>query len=361
MSLQLSLPVLCGQLIVGGFEGETLPPRFARALHAGKRGGAILFKRNLPSVDHARALCGEIASTTRPDLPPFLGVDEEGGRVSRLRAPVLRLPPMRKLAGLGDASLLERCGRLLGQQLAAAGFNLNFAPVLDVDTNPDNPIIGDRSFGRDADAVCLGALAFYQGLSAHVLGCGKHFPGHGDTTVDSHLGLPVIEHDRARLLAVECMPFLAAARSNMDSLMTAHILVKALDPEVPATLSKAVCTDLLRRELGFQGVLFSDDLEMRAVADRYPVEESAVQAIEAGCDVLLICRSEDLQDQALEALIRRAEKDQGFRERCTEALVRGLNARKRKAPNPVFDDARFRAVMGASAALEAELRQRGVL
>lgn len=358
MALQLSVSTLCGQLIVGGFEGESLPAHFAGALRSGRRGGVILFKRNLPSPENARFLCAEVLDSCHQEMPPFFGVDEEGGRVSRLRSPVLRLPPMRRLAGLGDAGLLTRVGSLLGKQLAALGFNLNFAPVLDVDTNPSNPVIGDRSFGATPEDVCLGALSFWQGMSRYVLGCGKHFPGHGDTSVDSHVGLPVIEHDRQRLQELELLPFIAAARANMDALMSAHIVVKALDLVRPATLSPVVCTELLRRDLGFQGVLFSDDLEMGAITAHYSIEDAAVLAVEAGCDALLICKNEDLQDRAHAALVRKAERDKAFLRRCSEAATRGLNARRRRTPNPIFNESIFQGLMGQSRALEDEIKKR---
>ena len=358
MEARFSVPVLCGQLIVGGFDGESLSPRFAKALRAGKRGGAILFKRNLPTVEHARQLTREIIDTARPDLPPFVALDEEGGRVSRLKSPVVRLPPMRRLAERSDAAFLESVGRVLGMQLAACGFNLDFAPVLDVDTNPANPVIGDRSFAADAEAVSMAALAFYQGLSRSVLGCGKHFPGHGDTSTDSHFDLPTIEHGMDRLRQVELVPFVAAARANVDAIMTAHILVRAIDPHVPATLSRAICTDLLRRDIGFQGVLFSDDLEMKAVADRFPIEDSAVLAIEAGCDVLLVCRDEDAQERALDALVHRAESDPAFLERCSEAVRRGLNARKRRVARPLDDEAELRRVFAMSREIEQRIEEK---
>ena len=356
MPVRMSPAVLCGQLIVGGFEGESIPTSFFRELAGGRRGGAILFKRNLPSVTHAHALCRDLVNAAPKELPPFVALDQEGGRVARLGAPVIRLPPMRTLSPLGT-KLLERCGRVLGAQLAALGFNLDFAPVLDVDTNPDNPIIGDRSFGRDPEEATMGALAFYQGLSRSVLGCGKHFPGHGDTSVDSHLGLPVIAHARARLDAVELVPFVAAARSGMDAFMTAHVVVRALDPGVPATLSKAVCTELLRREMGYDGVLFSDDLEMKAVADHHPVESLAVGAIAAGCDVLLICREEALQMRAHEALVRECEKSPAFLDRCREAVRRTMNARRRRPPAPA-DEAKLADTLRLSSALEDEIATR---
>jgi beta-N-acetylhexosaminidase len=334
MGLTLPLSVLCGQVIVSGFDGVELSAPLATALRKGERGGVILFKRNLPSLAHALRTNSLIAALAPPDLPPFIGVDEEGGRVRRMPEPALKLPPMAKLAARGDEQLLEDAGTLLGEELQHAGFTLDFAPVLDVDTNPDNPIIGDRSFGKDPETATRLALAFHRGLSRHVLGCGKHYPGHGDTDLDSHLALPVLRHDDARLRRIELPPFQAAALAGMASLMSAHVVVDAWDPGVPATLSKRICTDLLRGELGYRGVLFSDDLLMKAVADLHPVGELAVSAIVAGCDALLVCNDDALSAQTHEALIHEAEKSPAFRERLTEAVTRGLAARRTRVPTP---------------------------
>ena len=243
---------------------------------------------------------------------------------------------MRALGKIGDVELVRRAGFLLGRQLAPLGFNLDFAPVLDVDSNPKNPIIGDRAFSDEPDAVARFGRAFAGGLGkAQVLACGKHFPGHGDTDKDSHLDLPVIRHDKERLDAVELPPFRAASHAGIPTLMSAHIVLSEIDPGVPATLSHRVCTTLLRGELGFRGVLFSDDLEMRALSDNYEIAESAVGAIAAGCDALLICRDFELQEAALDALVRRAEADSSFKSRCTEALGRNLAARRAKPPRPL--------------------------
>jgi beta-N-acetylhexosaminidase len=327
----LSLEHLCGQLIVGGFDGETLPARFRDALRARHRAGAILFRRNLSTLEGTRALCAALIEADT-DAPPFIAIDEEGGRVGRLPAPYTRLPPMRSLAATSTLQELERVGDQLGSTLASLGFNLDFAPILDVDTNPANPIIGDRAFSADPHEAASRALAFAAGLGRHVLTCGKHFPGHGDTHLDSHLALPVVDHDEARLRAIELVPFAAACPLRVDSMMSAHIVVNALDRGIPATLSRRVCTTLLRDELGFEGLLFSDDLEMKAVADMFPIEESAVRSIEAGCDVLLICKDEDLQDRAHRALVLSCERDSSFRERCVEAATRSLDARYRRPP-----------------------------
>ncbi len=348
-TLELPLQRLCGQIIVGGFEGPELSPRFEQALREGRRGGAILFKRNLPDFDVVARICGAIGAAAPREMPPFIGVDQEGGRVTRLPKPFLTLPPMRLLGEIGDLGLIRRAARAVATELAAVGFNLNFAPVLDVDSNPDNPIIGDRSFGRDPRTVMRAGVAFMQGLQdKNVLARGKHFPGHGDTSVDSHLDLPIITHDRARLEAVELPTFRAASGAGIATLMTAHLVVEALDPGVPATLSRAICASLLRAEIGFEGVLFSDDLEMAAIAARYPIEEAAVEAVWAGCDALLICKSEDLQDRALEALVKKCEADTRFRDRCAEAVGRCLRVRRLAPPRPIEDRAALREIVGSA-------------
>jgi beta-N-acetylhexosaminidase len=253
---------------------------------------------------------------------------------------------MRLLGETEDFYLATRVGQQLGRALAALGFNLDFAPVLDVDSNPNNPIIGDRSFATRPDLVASLAVAFGLGLEeSGVLSCGKHFPGHGDTSVDSHVGLPTVHHERARLDAVELVPFRAYAEARLGTLMTAHVVVTSLDAQVPATLSSAVCTDLLRRDVGFRGVLFSDDLEMAAVAATYAIEDSAVCSIRAGCDSLLVCSNEDLQDRAHAALVRECERDASFRLRCIEAVDRSLEARRKRPPRPAATVAEARAVV----------------
>jgi beta-N-acetylhexosaminidase len=329
MTLARELSDLCGALLLVGFDGETLDAETARALSERRRAGLILFRRNVASIEQVYELCGEIARATTAEHGPFIAVDQEGGRVMRLPAPAIQLPPMSVLGALGQEGLARRAGAAMGAELFAMGINLDFAPVLDVDSNPENPVIGDRSFGRDPGLVADFGRAFIQGLQARgVLACGKHFPGHGDTDTDSHLALPIVRHPRERLEAVELIPFRWAAR-EAGSLMTAHVVYEALDPDVPATLSPKISTDLLRREVGFHGVLFSDDLEMRALADRYTVEESAVGAIRAGCDVLLVCKDASLADRAHRALVREAEQDEGFRSRCIQAAERSRSARRR--------------------------------
>ena len=317
-----ALAQAAGQLLTVGFDGPSLPAELERRIAAGYVGGAMLFRPNIEAPAQVASL---VASLRRaPARPDFLvAIDQEGGLVQRLRSPLTVWPDMLSVGTAGDVGRTEQVGRALGHELAALGIGWDFAPVLDVHTNPDNPVIGKRAFGTTPEAVAAHALAFWRGLrSAGVLGCGKHFPGHGDTRTDSHLELPVVDHPLERLRAVELAPFAAAAAAGMEAIMTAHVLFPALDPDRPATLSRRVLTDLLRGELGFRGVIVSDDLGMKAVADRYPIGELAVAAVDAGADVLLIREPASAQVLAHEALVRAGEREPRMAQRIEESAAR---------------------------------------
>jgi beta-N-acetylhexosaminidase len=317
------LPRLCGQLLSVGFDGPTAPRELLARIAASEVGGVMLFRPNITAAGQVAALVTELRKASPPEAPLLVSIDQEGGLVQRLRGVATEWPPMLAVGEAGDPSRTQQVGRALGEELAALGVGWDFAPVLDVHTNPANPVIGNRAFGVTPAAVAAHALAFWRGLrAAGVVGCGKHFPGHGDTRTDSHLELPVVDHDLARLRAVELAPFLAAARAGIDALMTAHVLYPALDPANPATLSRAILTDLLRGELAFRGVIVSDDLGMKAVADRWPIEELAVASIDAGADHLLVREPAARQVAAFEALVRAAETRADFRARVEESAAR---------------------------------------
>ena len=291
-----------GQLLFGGFEGAELPAALRAQIAAGRVGGVVLFRRNFESAEQARALLGALHAAAPDELPLVVAIDEEGGRVQRLCDWWTAWPPMRRLGEHDDLAFTAAVAHALGRELADLRIDLTFAPVVDVDTNPANPVIGDRSFGRTPELVARHACAFLAGLQAEgVAACAKHFPGHGDTCVDSHLALPVLAHDLARLRAVELPPFAAAIRAGVASVMTAHVLLPALDPEDPATLSARVL-GLLRDELGYDGLVFSDDLDMAAVADRHAPADLVARAVGAGVDVLLACRDPRRQTELLSAL-----------------------------------------------------------
>lgn len=330
-----------GSLIIGGFEGLEPSPQLLARLASEKLGGVIVFKRNVHSLAQVAALNSAIATAAGADQPPvFISVDQEGGPVARLRGLITDFPPMAVIGGLEDPDLCHRLGKLLGAELKSVGFNTDYAPVLDVHTNPDNPIIGPRSFSSDSTTVGRLGVPFAQGLlAAGVVPCMKHFPGHGDTEVDSHVGLPVVHHPRKRLEQVEWSPFQLGIDAGLPLIMTAHVTVSALDAEHPATLSQAVVNGALRRQLGFQGCVISDDLEMAAVADRYAVDEMVELGLIAGVDLFLICHQLSRQAQAFETLVHLGEQSSSWRERIgtCAARVRNLRLSMGKSLSPPTD------------------------
>jgi beta-N-acetylhexosaminidase len=332
--IHLSTAACAGQVIVAGFGAGEPPEALCDLARRGGLGGFILFRRNIGETAELAELTGRLRALSPDGTPLWIAVDQEGGRVARLRSPVLTLPPMRVLGEIDDPILTRDAAYTLGRQLALLGFNLDFAPVLDVDTNPSNPVIGDRSFAREPERVVTHARAFASGLAAAgVIACGKHFPGHGDTQVDSHLELPRVSHLRERIEQVELFPF-KALQAELPCIMTAHVVFDALDPGCPATLSRAIVSNLLRGELGFGGLVWSDDLEMKAITERWGVGEAACAAIEAGCDAVLICSQPQLVLDAQRALERKAEHDAAFAARLRAAASRSIAARPTRSPPP---------------------------
>ena len=281
---------LASGCILAGFAGTAAPSWLARELEAGL-GGVVLFARNVEGPKQLRRLTGSI----RVSPTTVVAIDEEGGDVTRLEATRgSSIPGHLALGAIDDAGLTERVARALADELHAAGVTHDLAPVADVNVNPRNPVIGVRSFGSDPDLVSRHVAAFVTGLQAGgVAACAKHFPGHGATEVDSHLGLPVVQATREELLAVELMPFRAAVAVGTRAIMSAHLVVPAVDA-APATLSRAQLTGLLRDELGFTGAIVTDALEMKAVSATVGMEEGAVQALLAGADAL--CLGHDIDE-----------------------------------------------------------------
>ena len=289
-------------LLTVGFAGKTPDAETARLLDLGV-GGVVLFARNVEAPAQVAELTRELKR--RAAGPLVVSVDQEGGSVARLRSGFTRLPPFRALGDTADARLARELGHVVGNELRAVGIDWNFAPVLDVDTNPANPVIGARSLASDPERVAELGSAFARGLlDAGVAPCGKHFPGHGDTRQDSHHELPRLPHALDRLERVELVPFARAVASGIPALMTAHIVFEALDAERPASMSAAVVRGLLRERLGFSGLVVTDDLEMKAIADSFAIEDVALGALTAGVDVLLVCHSAELARRAIDAIVR---------------------------------------------------------
>ena len=306
-----------GRLFMLGFEGTKLPQRARDFLEKDQALGAVLFKRNIESREQVIDLNKSISG--------LVAVDQEGGRVTRLKGITKDIPPMREIgeAAKQDPELPYRVGFQMGGELKELGFHIDFAPVMDVDTNPKNPIIGDRSFSRDPEEVARFGVKFIEGMQeAGIFACAKHFPGHGDTDLDSHLDLPVISHDLERINQIELPPFKAAIKAGVASIMTAHIIMKALDEQVPATLSHIILTKLLREQMGYEGVIVSDDLEMKAVADRYSIPELVERGLLAGVDLFLICRELDKTEEAIETAHKLVDQGVVPKKRVLEALAR---------------------------------------
>jgi beta-N-acetylhexosaminidase len=297
----LSIPPDIASLVCIGFDGTEPTPFLEEALHAGVS-TVILFSRNVGTPEATSTTCNLIREVA--GRPILIAIDQEGGESRRLVDGFTPVPSMRQLADGGDDAIHE-AATVTARELRSVGIGFDFAPVVDVDTNPANPVIGERSFSADSEIVSrLGAIWIESMQKLGVAACAKHFPGHGDTSEDSHHELPRLSHGLERLEQVELPPFRAAIEAGVAAIMSAHVLFEAVDPGVPATLSSAVLQGILRERLGFEGVIVSDDLEMKAIADRMDIGQAAVDAIEAGVDLVLCCHEEDRQRRVLESLAR---------------------------------------------------------
>jgi beta-N-acetylhexosaminidase len=352
----LTLRELAGRMLFAGWQADGADPADARTVNAHARllladigvGGLIVFDRNLGAPAEIARLTLDLEEAAGRRL--LLGIDQEGGRVCRLRLPGLTFCSARRLGELDDPAVTRAVARALGEQLAALGLNLDFAPVLDVNSNPHNPVIGDRSYGATPEQVTRHGLAALAGFrEGGVLPVVKHFPGHGDTGVDSHLALPVQPADRERLDRVELPPFRAAIEAGAPVVMSSHILFPALDPDLPATLSPRFLTGLLREELGFTGLIVTDCLEMQGIAARWTPEEAAVLAVSAGADLLVVCHTAATQLRMRDALVAAVRGG-----RLAESRLRESVARAEAALGQVPGVPRRPETVGAAAYLKLE-------
>jgi beta-N-acetylhexosaminidase len=353
-----------GQRFMVGWEGYEASAALKRLIRDFGVGHLILFARNVDGPEQVAEMLREAQSWAREAghaFPLLVAVDQEGGRVARLREPWTLWPPLRGLGRTGSEDLARRMGAALAAELSASGIRMDLAPVLDVDTNPKNPVIGDRSFGDDPGVVGRLGAAMIRGLQeGGVAACAKHFPGHGDTEVDSHLDLPAVDHARPRLEEVELPPFRAAIAAEVASIMTAHVVVRELDDRRPATLSPRVIGDLLRKEMSYEGVVLGDDLEMKAVAERWKPGPSAVLAAKAGCDILPVCRGPEAQVEALEALIHAVEGGEITWAEMDDADLRIRRLKERfLLPHRDPDPKTAREAAGTNHALALEIAERG--
>ena len=345
-----------GQLLVAGIEGYEAGTDAETAIRDYQVGGIILFGRNVDSAGQLAALTNALKELNQGQIPLLLGVDEEGGTVSRMPEEIANVPSAYSFGQIDDPDRrMDACfelGRTLAAECAAFGFNLDFAPVMDIWSNPDNTVIGKRAFGSDLESVVYSANETAWGiLSGGVIAAAKHFPGHGDTAVDSHYGLPVVTKTVDELLDFELVPFrqaleatcvygAAGGDSDIPVIMVGHILLTAVDETYPSSLSYGVVTGLLREELGFDGVVCTDDLTMAAVSDTYGMGEAAVLALEAGCDLLLVCHGADNLTAARDALLQAVDAGRVSMERLDESVYRILALKDRfgLTDEPVDED-----------------------
>ena len=288
-----TLPEMTGQMLMTGFEGTRLTAETEALIREHHIGGVILFPRNFENPAQLYSLLSDLqalARETAPGWPLFVSVDQEGGKVARLSEPFTDFPEPGCLGRADSEELAGRFGRALGRELASVGINMDHAPVLDVNTRPENPVIGTRAFSTDPLRAGALAVSFLKGLQENgVLGVGKHFPGHGDTTADSHLELPCVMRDTGTLEQVELLPFAWAVHNGLQAIMTAHVVYPAWDPENPATFSPVILQTVLRRDLRFEGLIISDDLEMKAVEKHLRFEQLPRRGVAAGLDIFLLC------------------------------------------------------------------------
>ena len=360
-----------GQMFMIGLEDHQVSREHKKMIFRHGVGGVILFSRNTADPIQVADLCNDLQDISK-EIPLFISIDQEGGRVTRLKEPFIQLPPARDFGrrleevledqkehepkNRSDSScerdnvvqLLYDLGGAVGKELRSVGINMNLAPVLDVDTNPKNPIIGDRSFSSDPSVVSMLGNAYIKGLQGNgVIAAGKHFPGHGDTDLDSHESLPITKHGVDRLEGVELIPFIESIREGLECIMTAHVLYPAWDPSMPATLSKNILDGILRKRMGFDGLIISDDMDMGAIQSNYSTEEAVVHAMNAGVDIILLGNGLDRLEEVMTATLKAANRGKISQSRIKESVSRIIGLKNRYLyPYQPADHCQVKSVIG---------------
>lgn len=306
---EMTLEEKIGQMFIVGLDGYTMDDHAKTMIEKYHIGGFILFGSNIKNSNQLLVLINSLKiANTKNKAPLFISVDQEGGRIDRMPAGLVKFPSNEAIGKVNNIDFSHKIGNMLAEEIKAFGFNLDFAPVLDVNSNPLNPVINDRSFGADAELVSKLGEATMKGIQeGGIIPVIKHFPGHGDTSVDSHKGLPVVDHDMQRLKSLEFVPFANAIDNGADAVMIAHILLKKIDPQSPASLSKAIITGLLREQLGFNGLVITDDMTMGAIIKNYDISTAVVKSVKAGSDIILVCHEYANELTAINALKKAVE------------------------------------------------------
>jgi len=323
-----------GQQLIIGIKGLQLEKEEANFIVENNIGGVVLFARNVESPEQIRQLALDLQALRarmHDKAPLFISIDMEGGRVHRLKPPFTKWPALDAIGKIDSTSVAFRFAQAMGDEMKSVGINLDYAPCLDIFTNPQNTVIGDRALSTSPEAVARLGSALVRGyIKAGVLPCAKHFPGHGNTLVDSHVGLPVEEKTLDELDAVEFEPFKKAIRARMDLIMAAHIKFPKIDPEWPASLSEIFLRQILRAQLRYRGLVITDDLDMGALKNNYPKPLIAVRALQAGCNILLYCNETDSPPTAIEAIAKAVSDKQLDGKIVTENYQAVLALKKEK-------------------------------
>lgn len=325
-----------GQLLISGIKGTQLLPEEAEFIKKEKLGGIILYSQNFEDPAQLAELVNSIQKL-RDEYPLFISVDHEGGRVLRFKKHFTQFPSMLEFSKLNSPKLVYEAHEIMAKELNACGINLSFSPVCDILTNPENKVIGDRAYGSDSETVEKYISASIRGLqTSKVLACAKHFPGHGDTTKDSHFDLPVIKTSIEVLKSREVVPFAKASKSRVEFMMMGHLLVDSLDDKLPTSLSSSAY-NFLRNETKFTKITITDDLEMRAISDRFSLEEASVLAMNAGADMIIL-RSIESSQKALHAIREGLKKRIIKKEYVLEKLNRVEKCKKEHFAeyNPIY-------------------------
>ena len=321
----MSLAEKAGQVVICGLKGYEIDSDVTSLIQDSKVGGIILFAKNIKDSTQLATITNSIKNLSNPEIPPIIAIDEEGGMVTRMPSDIESMPSAYSIAQTGSTDLCYQSGEIIGKQLNALGLSTGFSPVLDIWSNPDNMIISSRAYGTTPEDVSTYATQAMLGLkSQEVIPVGKHFPGHGDTLDDSHYSLPVITKTKSELESYEFIPFKTAIDNGIPAIMVGHLLCTDIDSTYPASLSKTMVTGILKTELGFNGVVFTDDLTMDAIDNQYSVEDAGVMALNAGCDMLLVCHGYDNATNTINNIISAVENGTLSESRLNDAVYRIL-------------------------------------
>ncbi|MBU3158595.1 beta-N-acetylhexosaminidase [Clostridium frigoris] len=327
----MSLDEKIGQLVIVGMDGYTINNNITNLIKQHKVSGVILFRKNVENSNQLLSLINSIKiNNSLNKAPLFVSVDEEGGRVSRMPYEIKELPSNQIIGNKNNPDLSYNIGKIIGEELKTYGFNMDFAPVLDINSNPNNPIIGDRSFGNNAKIVSKLGIKTMKGISNNnIIPVVKHFPGHGDTSVDSHVGLPLVSKDLKTLNNFELLPFKEAIKNNADAIMVAHILLNKIDNSNPASMSKLVITDILRKKLKFNGVVITDDMTMAAIIKYNDIGDAAIKSFNAGSDIILVCHEYNNELKVINSLKAAVQSKTISEKRLNDSVYRILKLKEK--------------------------------